>query len=269
MLAGFRSDVEETKEPMALHFPNVRDIPLQHAPLTEVVCQVRFPAILKITQTQPVEFQELIRKRFPVLEVEHGIRIGIPKIVGDAQPDIESTEALYRFRSPSDPIVVTLARDFYSISTASYSNWLAFSETLTAITQAVTDVYGPSYSTRVGLRYVNSLTLANTHSSSTGELIDFPRSELTVLLRNMDWGLPERLLTESIFADESGTLKFRSGFIQQDDGPAILLDFDFFEEGQISLNTVTERTTRYHDKIYSAFRWCIPDDKLEVFSPII
>ena len=34
-------------------------------PLTEVVCQLRFPVILSIDKDLPVSFQELIRRQYP------------------------------------------------------------------------------------------------------------------------------------------------------------------------------------------------------------
>ena len=252
---------------MAMRFPKVRDVPLQNSPLVDVLCQVRFPAILKIAQSQPAEFQERVRDRFPVLEVEQGIRIGIPSLGSEARLGVETSEPVYRFRSPFDPTVVTLARDFYAVSTDSYKSWPDFAEVLATITQAVSDVYRPAYAERIGLRYVNNLTLHNTGSSSAKELIDFPRSEITALLKSSEWDVPESLLTEMVLSDEFGKLKFRSGFTGVGSKSTLLLDFDFFEEGNLLMETVIERTTRYHDIIYAAFRWCIPDESLGAFGP--
>ena len=35
------------------------------SPLVEVICQLRFPAILAINTKEPAEFQEAVRRSFP------------------------------------------------------------------------------------------------------------------------------------------------------------------------------------------------------------
>jgi uncharacterized protein (TIGR04255 family) len=68
-----------------LCFPKVEDVRLARAPLKEVICQVRFPVILRIGTEQPVEFQERIRERFPDFSWERGMTLKIDP-VGDQPP---------------------------------------------------------------------------------------------------------------------------------------------------------------------------------------
>lgn len=37
----------------------------EHAPIHEVICQLRFPTILSINNNEPADFQERIRDSFP------------------------------------------------------------------------------------------------------------------------------------------------------------------------------------------------------------
>jgi len=61
-------------------------------------------------------------------------------------------------------------------------------------------------------------------------------------------------------------LTLRSGY--KGGKEPVLLDFDYFVESNISLDDLGDLGQRYHDAIYSAFRWCIQEDKLAVFSPV-
>ena len=45
-------------------FPEVERVIYERNPLDEVICQLRFPAILKIDEP-PIAFQEQIRTRYP------------------------------------------------------------------------------------------------------------------------------------------------------------------------------------------------------------
>lgn len=67
-------------------------------------------------------------------------------------------------------------------------------------------------------------------------------------------------------ADENLTL--HTGF-EGGEQPTLVLDFDYFGEGQIPLADVLPRCRRYHEAIYRVFRWCILEHKLAVFDPVI
>jgi uncharacterized protein (TIGR04255 family) len=89
-----------------------------------------------------------------------------------------------------------------------------------------------------------------------------------MLLRGDCWDEPLEMLNNLVLAGEdSERLTLRSGFKSREE-PALLLDFDYYVEGNISLENLLELCQRYHDVIYNAFRWCIPDDRLVVFDPI-
>lgn len=63
---------------MALNFPHTPDVRLANSPLVEVVCQVRFPPILRINKEEPSDFQEAVRQRFPELAAEQGMVLQMP-----------------------------------------------------------------------------------------------------------------------------------------------------------------------------------------------
>jgi len=251
-----------------IYFPQREDVRLQRAPLAEVICQVRFPPILRIAGEQPVAFQERVRERFPQLEVEQGVIVHMQPL-GTMPPSAKPEPRIFRFKSPDGNTTVSLALNFYALSTTSYTHWRDFLELLQLVNEAACEVYNLPYAVRVGLRYINHLTFENTGTRSVRELWDILRPELTALLRGDCWDEPLEMLNQLLLAGEGDErLTLRSGF-KSGEKPVFLLDFDYYAEGNIPLENLSALCQRYHDVIYNAFRWCIRDEKLTVFAPIL
>lgn len=250
-----------------LRFPQREDVRLQRAPLAEVICQVRFPSILRIASEQPVAFQERVRKLFPQLAVEQGVVVHMEPL-GTMLPSAKPEPRIFRFKSADGNTMVSLALNFYALSTTSYTHWRDFLELLQLVNQAACEAYDIPYAARVGLRYINHLTLENTGANSVAELLEILRPELTMLLRGDCWDESLEMLNNLLLAgEENERLTLRSGF-RGGEEPVFLLDFDYYSEGNISLENLTTLCQRYHDVIYNAFRWCIQEEKLSVFAPI-
>lgn len=253
---------------MAIQFPEKPDVPLKNNPLIEVVCQVRIPPILRISKEMPVDFQEEIRHEFPNLETEQGFLFRIPKPGVDKKPEIAADNLVNRFKSIDNKTSVSLAVDFYALSTQRYTHWREFLRQLQRLDGAVQKIYTPPYANRIGLRFINRLTPENTGLQTLSEICGLLHADLTVLNRSKVWESTREMETRILLADGNGKLNLRTGYgTSQDDIPYFLLDFDYFEEGQLNLSNLVERCTAYHDVIYRAFRWCIPDEKLNVFNP--
>ena len=148
---------------MSQHFPQYPDIPLRQAPLREVICQVRFSPIFRIASDLPSDLQESIRARFPVAGVAE-----------DADPH------LYQFLSADGGWAFRLGPEAFTLSTRRYTDWAEFGSYLAATQGAMQHVYEiPAYK-RIGLRYVNMFTPANTGYESLAELSEMLRPELTL-----------------------------------------------------------------------------------------
>lgn len=251
-----------------LGFPEVDDIRLQRAPLTEVVAQVRFPPILRIANEKPVEFQEKIRGRFPQWMEEE--QIVIASIPTEQQSSVKKVPSIFHFRSADAKNTVSLALEFYALSTTDYVHWDDFWTELQRLHAAADAVYAPGYATRLGLRYVNQLTVSNSGVGSVEELITLLRPELVSLLTDKPWALPLELFTQLILVGDSGPekLALRVGF-KCDPEPFVLLDLDYFVEGNLSFERLEDFYQRAHDVIYRAFRWAIREEKLVSFEPLL
>lgn len=248
-------------------FPEVEEVRLGRSPLSEVICQVRFPAILRIDSEQPAVFQERVRKHFPQLEIERGLIVeGSPlraePLTTTARPRV------FHFRTADDATVLSLGADFVAASTTAYRHWQDFAQWVQLAVDALCAVYEPTYARRVGLRYVNRITLENTGASSIPELLGILRDPLTALLREPCWGKPPAMLSQlRLPVSENEKLSLRSGF-ESGDQPAFVLDLDHFSEGQIPLREVMPLCHRYHELVYRAFRWCIREEQLSFFVPL-
>ena len=252
---------------MPLHFPNQPEIRLGKPPLAEVICQVKFSPILRITKEEPSEFQELVRVQFPVLELEQGVLVEFPGPGSEGAPTAKVPPKVYRFRSEDGKTALSLAVDFFALSTNHYTHWTDFARDLELLHNAAQRVYKIPNSNRIGLRYVNRLAPSNTKKTGN-ELLSLVNSDLTTLLRSSAWSEPLEMLSQILLTDEPAKLILRTAYGKDEKEPFLILDFDYYEEGKLSLHDLIERCNRYHRLIYNAFRWCVTDDALALFDPL-
>ena len=252
---------------MSINFPHHPDIRLERSPLDEVICQVRFPAILRITKETPSDFQDLVRERFPLLALEQGFSLKVPKPGIREEPGVEALAKIHRFQTADEMTTISLAVDFFALSTKRYTHWRDFLADLKFVQNSTKRVYQPAYATRIGLRYINRFTLKNTGFERFDQVLDIFQPDLVVLLRSQVWSDPLEFLSQLILIDGNGKLSLRTGFGNEKGERFFLLDLDYFEEGQISLEDTFKRVQRYHRVIYDAFRWCVKDESLVLFNP--
>ncbi len=258
---------------MPLKFPQADHLPLSNSPLREVVCQIRFPPILRIAEETPSKFQEMVRSRFPNFKTEQGLEIqfspGQPiKPVGQSPP-------VHRFLDKDEILTVSLGFDFFAVSTTQYESWQSFADALYFITNAVLTEYNVPFSTRIGLRYINALNTENTGTKSfSPDVLEILRTELTCLLMTEEIQLPHLALTQIRARQENdGEFSFRTGIVQEPPDESgqfsFLLDFDRYygEKLELDVDSLLARCARYHAEIYNAFRWSIKENRLQVFDP--
>ena len=132
-------------------FPETPRIIYQNNPLVEVICQLRFPLLLRIDTELPADFQEALREEYPKLKVEKSVSFTLP-----VQENIPAASGVkYEFASEEeDPIwKVVLANNFLALTTQRYQRWEAFRERLEKLITTLAEIYRPNFFTRIGLRY--------------------------------------------------------------------------------------------------------------------
>jgi uncharacterized protein (TIGR04255 family) len=252
---------------VSLRFPDYPDVRLRRSPLSEVICQVRFPPILKITSETPIAFQDAIRHRFPQFDIEQEFNL---RVQDNTKPEglVELAGFTYRFKSQDEQASATLRTDFFALITKHYNHWSGFKEDFKIIQNAAVDAYHPAYANRIGLRFINRFTFENTQTANKEELLGLFRSQLVCLIGTEAWDEPQNMAVQMLLDDETGNLSIRTRFIQEKDEPVFLLDFDYFKEGQLPFDSLEEQLDHFHRRIYQAFRWSLTEGSFERFDPI-
>jgi uncharacterized protein (TIGR04255 family) len=143
-------------------FPSYNRVIYTKNPLDKVICQLRFPTILRIETEIPAQFQELIRDAYPGYNEKSEIifnktyeieQIAALNIFQDIQKPIITKN--HEFVSDDGKCVINLNKNFLAISTTKYEMWETFLENILLPFNALIKIYSPKYFTRIGLRYID------------------------------------------------------------------------------------------------------------------
>src|SRR5260221_12226992 len=110
----------------SMSFPNSDRVLYRKNPLDQVICQLRFPDILRVNNQTPVEFQEIIRNEYHLFEAKSGVNLlsqgileQLPSPITDALLKIEPVNA-YEFSSADGLWIVSLTRNFLALTSRKY-----------------------------------------------------------------------------------------------------------------------------------------------------
>lgn len=245
--------------------PKVEHEVFDNPPLKAMLGQVRFPPVLRIADLSLLApFQETVRHEFPNFVQEQQISL----VVGP-QGAQSAAQAAYRFATSDrawsvvlTPEAVTLEADV----SIQYTNYDEFIARFRMAWEAVCEHFNPTQVLRQGLRYVDHLKgdrlaaewASYINPTLLGPLVDAFKSGV------------DQSVSELRFMRDDGVLVFKHGILPL--GPqatmGYLLDFDYFTEEatpDVSADAVVARFDRYHELLYSFFRWCVTEDALAGF----
>ena len=134
----------------------------QNNPLGEVICQLRFPEILRIGTEVPAAFQDAIRDEYP--RFSSRMESPAPRIAGtpgNLTLQNQPQSVNYQFLSEDSIWRVNLTSRFISLACNRYTNWEDFARKLDKPLAAFIQLYKPAYFERVGLRYINFISRKN------------------------------------------------------------------------------------------------------------
>lgn len=127
--------------------------------MIEVICQLRFPTILSIEAREPVDFQERIRRIYPLYG--RNIEKLPPKVTGqpgnmklEEQPNVTN----YQFATADSSWRVNMTKNFISLATNRYTVWEDFAGKLDEVLADFIKIYQPAHFERIGLRYINAFS---------------------------------------------------------------------------------------------------------------
>lgn len=261
-------------------FPDSRRVIYQKNPLEQVICQLRFPPILRIDAEPPARFQEAIRQEYPLFEEKFEGSVDIPSEIAEQLPSeflrlpgmgVRERRS-YQFRTLDEQVTFSLTRDFVALATNSYTRWEEFQFNFRKPFEAFQQEYSPVLFTRVGLRYQDVI-----RRSQLG-LEDTPWSELLQPYIAGVLAVPDvkqshvtstMQVVEMNLSHNYGKVTIRHGFATDTRTNEIcyLIDNDFFAEKIKDSNDVIERLNQFNLRARRLFRWCITDRLHEAMEP--
>jgi uncharacterized protein (TIGR04255 family) len=258
-------------------FPESNRVRYSKSPLSEVICQVRFPPILRIGAEEPVAFQDEIRSEFPLYEeVQEGTQIPadilreMPKELRQLMPGID-VKRLYDFKSLDNQWTIRLSRDFLALTATNYKVWEEFIERFRGPFEALDKIYSPALYTRVGLRYQNVITRSKLGMENTS-WADLLNPQLAGVLGNDILspnvkGYVQVIEIELPMAQGSVTIRHGLGNIDGSNEVSYLIDSDFYANNIKEGINVERRLNIFNQKSGRLFRWSISTKLHDAMDP--
>jgi len=258
-------------------FPDAPRVVYKNNPLDKVICQLRFPPILKIDTEVPDKFQEMIRDSFP--EFIEKAEFNLP-IFKNAQIDIPANvlqsftptgNKNYEFSSEDKVWTINLTRHFIALSTKKYKRREEFREHLNTPLQALIDIYKPSSFSRVGLRYIDIIRRSKLN------LENVPWSEL--LKPHVLWLLGSSDVNTNIrsfqaqceieLEDKTSIARVITGLLdgQESDEECFMIDTDFYTTRKTAVTDIASKLDYFHIQGSKLIQWLITKLLHEAMEP--
>lgn len=210
--------------------------------LREVVFQIRFPKILKLTEETPAAFQEKIMADYPLYNIQKNETV----VEVNGQQRQQVNDVNHCFINQTGKTKVNLTSSFIAVSTLEYQRWEAFKKDIDAVLVKFNECYNIPGIQRIGLRYKNIISRNNL---GLGER---PWSELlntSVLgpLSSRDDIEKYRTIFEIKNSDECFTNRHFE-LVREFPSPELLLmlDCDYYYSGFYKPEELSERSENLH-----------------------
>ncbi len=256
-------------------FPKTPRVIYDKNPLQQVICQLRFPTILRIEVEKPSGYQELIRHEYPffnekTLPIPAELQRILPPEIADVfQPERHIS---YEFKSEDEKWAVTLTRDFLSLTSLDYTRWEHFFQRLETPLQALLEHYDPVFFTRVGLRY-QDIIQRSTLSLESVDWCELLQPQIAgALMHCNDEDVKQHVkntITEVVIGLENdrNQVRIKHGLVEKNHEPCYLIDSDFFTEERTETENVRDVLNYFGARGSRLFRWCITAQLHEAMEP--
>ncbi len=237
-------------------------------PLEVVVCQLRFPPVLRIDAELPHAFQEHVRAEYPFFSErqsvvpEAGVPAGVPPEILKAISEMLPFRAsrMYEFTSADSNWRVTLTKETLSLGCKQYRRWEDFKQHLQLPMQFLLKTYAPSFYLRIGLRYRDLIkrSVLKLNDVPWNELLKPPiagvlGSEIAPAIRQTN----QQLLID--LGENNAQVRVQHGFLLKGTEQCYLIDSDFFTSVRKETNDAIATLDYFNRQSGRLFRWCISD----------
>ena len=248
--------------------------------LFEVIFQARFPRIMRISNEQPVSFQDQIRRKgFPETKIKRAgdfpAAIPIPEPLRKALSGLGDDE--YMFFSEDGKWQITLTKDFIALQCTGYKNYTEFEERLRTTLEVFWREYEPNYFNRIGLRYRN--LASNSILGTEKDIREFVPPRVAPELQESISDEVEVIEKTLRLKDETSTVNVRYvygelsgkfGIYNLNNEKSYIIDIDCFTTEKIREveDAITASRIFNQGNIRNIFQWSITDTLREAMGPI-
>ena len=247
-------------------------------PILEVVCQYRFPTILKIESESPAAFQDAIRDKFPRYECRREQPAPRLTLQPGQMPKAEQLPAVnnHCFSSLDGTARVNLTRDFIALTVQKYDRWENFAGLLDKVLCEFIKLYAPAAFDRIGLRYVNAVSRKALgleemawreliHQRYLGALADEIVSETAFsrCSQDLEMALPGGCRLKL----HAGPGLVRRGSDEGDQETKFVLDLDISMTGNLPVSAAAGALSTLHAHSGSIFENAITDTLRDAMEP--
>jgi uncharacterized protein (TIGR04255 family) len=219
--------------------------------ITDVIFRIDFRNISGLNAgNQPEEFEEEIISKFPVkkpieqrgLKLEgHGEGVSVEKM---------PTQTIWTYSDKEKRMIVELAANFLTVNCKKYETFDLFKKNVTSILDHFLSIYKIDSIDRMGLRYIDKITLDHDNLFSWKEHINID------LIKNLDFignkNTLRRIMQVYEIALKSDTnLRFQSGIFNSWYPDKLVqkefyIDCDCYTPIQINANEIKEKIDDFH-----------------------
>jgi uncharacterized protein (TIGR04255 family) len=256
-------------------FPEPERVIYDKNPLHEVVCQLRFPTILRISSEEPAEFQEKIRAHYPLYAKRQALPGGeAAALFEKLSVPLPAAAAAHAFTTEDAGLEIVLTPGFLAVKDMKYVRWERLFEAIEEAKTALESVYSPSFYERIGLRYIN-LIYKEDLGIDDPDWSDLLSPGVAGVLSDPRVG-PDVTETNSevvLRVDDAGSdayVKVRYGFARRSDRPesyGFLIDSDFFTQSKERGHNVADRLASFNRNARRLFRWATTEKLHSALSP--
>ncbi len=260
-----------------MRFPETPRVIFENNPLNEVICQLRYPPILKIEAEDPAAFQERIRREYPLFSEERSPQLAgtdlppsMAKLIAD-QFGGSGSRKKCDFQSEDGNWIVGLARDFIALSASKYEAWEIFKGHFRGPFDALVEVYSPSFFSRVGLRYQDVIRRSALGLEGTpwAELLKPPFAGELADPEIWDGIDQAKRQLRIVLPNGAGFVQLRHGLtgIEGSDEQCFVIDMDFFTEERTEVGDALAKLDSFNRLSGSLFRHCITPRLIDAMAP--
>ncbi len=226
--------------------------------LTNVIARVDFNPILSIKSTEPVDFQDAIRSNFPRLERVDGVELSI----GPTGATSNQAPTVWKFISKDNKRSVSLCFNYLALEFTSYSDSKELFAQLEPVFDVFNRVYKPDIIKRIGLRYINQISLSGNPFEWTGYINPTLYSFLSFMPKPQD--SVYRAMTQMHIKVDDALVIFQHGIFNTQYPNSItkkefVLDFDCINSDERDVDSTLPCLKRFNKYIEDLFESSIGD----------